>query len=300
MVIRVKVEGCELMKRKSIKIQLKNYFSESKKIIKFSSHLLLANSIGYLNTHLDMLLIGYFLTDEKVGIYAVAVMLARFLLMIPQAIQRISYPLTAEQYGKKNIKQIEKLINILMRYTFVIISILGLITIFFGEFLIHLMYPRHTIFLNAFFPMVILIIGFSLYSISVSIGGTFTALGKPDITLKLRSLAVVGNILLNIYLIPIYGLIGGAIATAISVNISMCFNFYILKNKMDYRINFTWMIVGISSFIIIILIYFTFYNLINPYILSVILFGVYVIIIFVGKIVTQKDTHFFQKIILKK
>ena len=128
--------------------------------------------------------------------------------------------------------------------------------------------------------------------------GASYAIGKVNITLKTSAIAAIVNICLNIILIPKYGIVGGALATIISLMFSMSFVLIMLIKIAKIKINFYWMILGFSSFLIISIIYL-FINILNQYILIIILFPIYILIIYLGRIITQEDTQFIRKNIFK-
>jgi O-antigen/teichoic acid export membrane protein len=289
-----------LIRNYEIKIQIKGHLAKSKELFGFSKYLFLSFQVGFFNTNLDIFLIGYFLTDEHVGIYAVAVMIARFFLTIPEAISRVVLPMTSEFYKKKYYKKIENALMLIMRYSFIIASILGLLIIFFGKLILRLVFPSHPEFLDAYIPMVILIVGTIVHSIVYSIGGLFIAIGRPDTYLKIVSISTFINFCLNISLIPRYGIVGGALATSTSFFASFILFYVWVKRIEKIDINFTWLITAFPIFLSLVIIFLIGQSILNPYLMVIFLFPIYIIIIFLSKLITQRDIQFVKEIIIKK
>jgi len=108
---------------------LYDFLSTTKELIKFGSRLFLANIIWVTNTYTDTLLVGYFLTDKDVGIYAVAVAVARVLRMLSGIVSTVTYPAISEYHSKGLKDSIEILINEVMRYVLTFLSVIGLFVI---------------------------------------------------------------------------------------------------------------------------------------------------------------------------
>ena len=74
-------------------------------LLSFGIRTVIGNSVILINYYADTLMIGYFLTEEAVGVYSVAVILSQFLWLIPDSIQKITYPIISEYHGKKGVKK---------------------------------------------------------------------------------------------------------------------------------------------------------------------------------------------------
>ncbi len=185
----------------------------------FGFYVVLGNSIGFLNTQIDSILIGYYLNPAEVGIYAVAVLLAQTLTLIPSAVQRVTAPATATLYGKGDIEGVRNVVFSTMKKSFLIsggiavtIAVLGqhLITIFFtGEFL------------SSYIPLLILLLGYTIFAPIMAVGATLSSIGKVHIPFRISAVCGVLNVVLNILLIPYLGINGAAIATTVSLIVNL-------------------------------------------------------------------------------
>ena len=189
-------------------------YSTIKEISWFGFYVVLANSIGMTNTQIDSLMIGHFMTEADVGYYAVAIIFMQGVILLPQAIQSVTTPLIAIHYRKREFEKIQQLIKNTMLKTFVIIVCISVILAVFGKFLIGLIFTEE--FLPAYTPMVILLIGYSICAPIGSVGNTLTCVGKVNVVFKVTALAALINTVLNLMLIPKYGIVGAAVATSIS------------------------------------------------------------------------------------
>jgi O-antigen/teichoic acid export membrane protein len=178
----------------------------------FGIYVVLGNSIGFLNTQVDSIMLGYYLNPAEVGIYAVAVLLAQTLTLLPSAVQRITGPTIATLHGKGDIQKIRGIIISTMKKIFLISAVLALFIAASGQFLIEFLFKSE--FLPAFTPLLILLLGKTIYSPFMAVGSTLASIGKVHISFRIAAVCAIVNLVLNIILIPNFGIVGAAIATA--------------------------------------------------------------------------------------
>lgn len=181
----------------------------------FGFYVVLANSIGMISTHIDILMVGYFMDEAEVGYYAVAIVLIQGMTLLPNAVQAVTTAAIARYYGKNDYENIIKLIKKSVIMIFAINILISLLLILFGHFLIKMVFG--TDFLSAYTPLLVLLVGYFIYTPIHSVNGTLPSIGKVTIMFKISFVGVVINTFLNILLIPIYGIAGAAIATSIAL-----------------------------------------------------------------------------------
>lgn len=194
---------------------------------RFGLYVVLANSMGIINTQADSLLIGYFMDETEVGYYAIAIILIQCIILLPNAIERVTYPITAAYFGQNDYQNIIKLVKSTILKTFIITAFFSMILAVFGRLIITVFFTEE--FLPAYIPLLILLVGYAIYAPIVSVGGTLAGIGKIDVVFKITGLAALINILFNLILIPKYGILGAAIATSLSLIFMSTTVFYILR-----------------------------------------------------------------------
>lgn len=206
----------------------------------FGFYIVLGNSIAFLNTQIDSILIGYYLNPTEVGIFAVAVLLAQTLTLVPSAVQHVTAPVTTRLYAKGDLVRIRKLISSTIKKSFFgSIAIAGFIGII-GQFLITFFFTAE--FLPAYIPLIILLVGKVIYVPIMAVGFTFAAIGKVRIRFYIAAACSILNLVLNMVLIPFAGIIGAAVATSVAlivncgINIAMM-NYY-LRDKIVKEIHY--------------------------------------------------------------
>jgi len=199
-------------------------------LTRFSIKLMAANSVNLVNTRVDLLLVGYFLGETAVGHYSITTMLARVLILIGGAIQTVTYPVTAEYFGANKREEAARLIQKSAYFSFFILSVLGILLVFYAEQLIR---AYNLDFLPAVMPTKILTACVIFYGAAGSIGGSFASFGRPKVALKLSALSAATNVVLNMILIPALGLEGAALATGLSLFVVALLYVPVLRRVMD-------------------------------------------------------------------
>lgn len=227
--------------RDYFEIVIYDYVPTTKLILKFGSQIFGANAINMINYHADIILIGYFLTDKDVGYYGVAVALSKFFWILPQAIQRITYPATSEYWHIRNHLAIKTMIDKSIKYTSCVLFPIGLAVGFFSNDIIYLIFGDG--FKYSVLPLQILLIGTVINgSMQRPIGSILYSIGMPELNLKIFMIAAIVNIMLNLLLIPYLGIAGAAIGTIVSfLLITVLILFYVSK-RTKFTIDFNWFI----------------------------------------------------------
>ena len=197
-----------------------------KELAWFGFYVVLANSIGLINTQIDSLMIGYFMDETEVGYYAVAIIFMQIITILPQSVQRIVTPSIATYYGKKDFENIRKLIKNAIIKTFIAIVFISAFIVCFGKFMITSIFTDA--FAPAYIPMLVLLIGYSIFAVFVPIGGCLASIGKVQILYRIGAISAILNVLLNITLIPQFGIVGAAGATSISLIFIRITNLYFI------------------------------------------------------------------------
>jgi O-antigen/teichoic acid export membrane protein len=173
-----------------------------------------ANAIQFLNYRLDILLVSFFLDATSVGIYSVAVNFAEVLWYVPTSIGTILFPhvaTTTDAVANVVTARTTRQTLLLMAFASVGVAIASpwLIPWWFG--------PEFLPSVNA---LLILLPGVLLFSVAKIIGNDFSGRGLVITNGIVSALALVINSLLNIVLIPKYGINGASLASSISYTVA--------------------------------------------------------------------------------
>jgi O-antigen/teichoic acid export membrane protein len=161
---------------------------------------------------------------SDLGFYSVSINIAELVLIIPSAIGTVLFP---HLTGLIRDEQKEK-----MAQSGRINSFIGL----FGSILIAIIsYPFIFIvfgkqFLPAFGPLLLLLPGIFAMTLNYSYSNYINSIGKPMIGTMFFAIGLVVNILINYFLIPVYGMWAAAVSSSITyIGITLLFIFYISR-----------------------------------------------------------------------
>jgi O-antigen/teichoic acid export membrane protein len=241
--------------KKYFSFDLQDYVRNSREILSFSSKVFSINAINQINYYVDTVLIGYFLVSTQVGYYSIAVGLSRFLWIIPGSIQTITFPATSEYWSRNDRQAMFLMFDKSMKYSACVLLPVGMCLAFFAEDVITLVYGAE--YTLATSPLIILLVAtIAGGATSRSIGATLAAIGRPGLGACIAAAATVPNIVLNIILIPRFGIVGAAIATAVTLLLIPLANLFFIIKYTGFRMDFLWYIkavfmvlAGISAFL---------------------------------------------------
>jgi O-antigen/teichoic acid export membrane protein len=171
--------------------------------------------INALYSNIDVIILGLFLSAKDVGIYKIASQMAIFASFGLQAINVAVGPRFARLYALSEKEKLQRLVTLSARAVLFFNLFVTLFFIIAGKKLLSLVFG--TAFVESYEPLLILLIGQFVNSAAGSVGLILNMTGHENDTVKGRTIALITNIVLNFTLIPILGLIGSAIATAMSM-----------------------------------------------------------------------------------
>lgn len=262
--------------KKFVHFTFSDYKKNTKVLASFGSRLVGTNMIGQIYYYIDTLMIGYFLTITDVGYYAVAISLSRFFWLVPRAIATVAYPAISEYWAKDNHQAVNKLVDKATKYSTCILVFAGMSVIFFATDIITFLFTAE--FLPAVLPLGILVIGTVTSGILRSVGGIFASVGKVNLALKIVAIGAVCDIILNIILIPTYGIIGAATATTASYVLNVGIVIYFLRRELAIKLDTSWytkmaLLIGLSATLFYVL------GFLNHFLSSIIPLLLYIIVV---------------------
>jgi O-antigen/teichoic acid export membrane protein len=225
--------------------------SNSIQIINFGSKTVISNAVNLINYNADILMIGYFMASTDVGVYSVAVMFAKVIWLFPDSVQKITLPLISEYHAKNKQDYIKIVVDKCMKYSFLFLIFSSTFLFFFGAEIVDAIFGIE--FEQAYFPLIILLIGTTIYGTTKSVGSIFASVGKVNLVYKIPLVSAIINIILNFVLIPSYGINGAAFATSFSLVISMCLMLYFMKSILNIKFDYMWYFkaFGVTSSLVI-------------------------------------------------
>ena len=186
-----------------------------KELLLFSLPLLGVAILGMIISWTDILMLGYFKTSDAVGLYNAANPLAQLTYFFSTAMLFIYVPVTTTLYAQNLLPEIRRSYTIVTKWIFSLALPLILIFILFPENVLVPLFGAN--YVAAGQALQILCLGSLIVNLLGPNCATLIAIGETRF-LMWASIAAAGiNVILNIALIPQWGIVGAAIATATSL-----------------------------------------------------------------------------------
>ncbi|NND15980.1 MAG: oligosaccharide flippase family protein [Eudoraea sp.] len=182
--------------------------------IRESLPMMLSSTILVLLGWLDTFVLGIYETDANIGIYNVALKISLLTGFGLQAINSILAPKLAKSHSEGNLNLFKGLIRFSTRINFFSTLIIVVGILIFHRLLLSIFGEE---FVSGAEVLIILCVGQLINAMSGSIGEIMLMTGKQIAYQNIMLVALLLNVVLNFTLIPLYGIFGAAIATALSI-----------------------------------------------------------------------------------
>lgn len=197
-------------------ISFKPNVSYLKGVAVYGTQAYLANIMGFLNYRLDMFLVNWFLNPAAVGFYSISVGLAEKLWLISQAASVVLFPRVAAERDELRRKEFTPLVA---RTVLWVTTLTALALFILTPFIIVFLYSE--VFILATRPLQILLPGIVALSVWRLLANDLAGRGRPMLNTYITGVAVVANVVLNLFWIPRYGIEGAAWASTASYGIAL-------------------------------------------------------------------------------
>ena len=200
-------------------------------LLKISIPLMFAQSVQFIMAWTDKLMLGAMTNSEEVGIYHTAFKLSMFAAITLMSINSIASPKFAEMFAQNDMEGLKKVVHQSTKMIFWTSIPLVIIFFLFPGFFLGLFGEEFKVGATAF---ILLSCGRLVSSFSGSVGNILQMTGNQNIYALILLFGAILNIVLNLILIPKYGINGAAISSMSSLivwNLSMVL---VVKNKFGF------------------------------------------------------------------
>jgi O-antigen/teichoic acid export membrane protein len=177
----------------------------------------LIGGAGIVNNQADIIMLGWFRPAEDVGIYRVAVQGAVLVAFGLQVVNAVVAPQFSRLYVQGDMKRLQHLVTLSARISLLIAIPVVLVFSTVGDTIVSWVFGVE--YVGAYLPLTILAIGQLINAGFGSVGFLLNMTGHERIVSKILWQTASLNIILNLALIPYFGLAGAAIASTISLSI---------------------------------------------------------------------------------
>jgi len=185
-----------------------------KELLLFSLPLFGVAMLGMVINWTDFLMLGYFKISEVVGLYNAAVPLAHLIPLTLSSMAFIYLPIASQLYSQNLIGEMKRSYQVLTKWIFSVSFPLFLLLFLFPQTILSFFFGAG--YAQATTALKILSVGFIFRTFLGANGMTLLVMGKTRLLMWASLLAAGLNVILNIILIPQWGITGAAIASLTS------------------------------------------------------------------------------------
>jgi len=193
-------------------LEMKN--SVLPEVVRYSLPFTVTGLASFVYRSIDIFLILYLLDSGAVGLYGVAYAFAQFIGMFSTAFSYLSTPVSSRLEDDDRVDEAVAVQETIARWIVIATTAALVPMALFAADLLALIYrPAYG---DAGLVLIILIIGFAIKNVLQTHGPILEALGKSRLAAINTTAAATVNVVVNLALIPKYGIEGAALATTLS------------------------------------------------------------------------------------
>ena len=199
--------------------------------------LLLMSGFQIVLNRADVLTVGTLLGAEEAGLYNAAARTGRLLSFLLSASNAIVAPMISEYWAEGDLKGLQNLVALVIQWVFwpSLILAIGLFT--FSR-------PILRVFGGAFdvaWPVLVLVgCGQLVNAVTGPVGYLLGLTGHERASAWVFGISAAVNVLLNVLLIPVFGIIGGGLATMVSVGLQNLWLVFLVESEIGVSIFSAW------------------------------------------------------------
>lgn len=183
-------------------------------LLAFSLPLMFSVATSVLLNHVDNLLIGYYLTSNQVGIYDSAFTVSRLILAPASSFAFLFLPTISSLHADNDLGAMRNLYKLVTKWIVILVIPVFLMLFAFPATVLGAVFgPSYT---QGAIVLRIITFGFFIRVLAGLCGETVKSLGKSQLILYVQVVIGGMNIGLNLLLIPTFGILGAALASAAS------------------------------------------------------------------------------------
>ncbi|KAB1198506.1 MULTISPECIES: flippase [Haloferax] len=202
----------------------------SRRLLKYSAPLTLTMGSNVINSHADRILLGVFRGPEAIAFYTLGKQISDFLIVPARSLGIGSSPTLGEQKANDEEDHAARLYEEVFRYTVAIYAPAAAGVVLIADPMIRL------VFGSAYAGAVPVLQIFSVFmfvrALNVITSDGLDYLGRANMRATAKASTSVGNIVLNVLLIPPFGIIGATIATVLTYSVYVAAQLYLIMDEL--------------------------------------------------------------------
>ncbi len=187
---------------------------QAKKLVLFSLPVFASGFLSFIILRTDIFMLGIFRSVGEVGIYRACSQIAFSLFIFLGSFNAVFSPVISDLYNRGQFRKLKFLFKTVTKWIFLLTLPFSILVGIYGKEILSLFGKG---FVIGYHPLVILMFAQIIYCGTGNLEGVLIMSGNQKIMLYNNIFIAFLNILLNLFLIPRYGLAGAAAATGLSL-----------------------------------------------------------------------------------
>lgn len=203
----------------------------SKSLLSYGRYIFLRSSGSYIYSWMDVAILGLFVSTGLVGAYEIAWRVASFGLQLTNAIRESIFPGISQLHARGELEEIRQLIYRWVQppLYLTIPALFGALVI--GDEVLRVPFGQQVV---VAFPVLVIFMGEKIMRTGhLLFSAAVFAMDRPDLGYRGEVTGLSINLVLNLVLIPKFGILGAAVATATSSVVTALVNGYYLSTMID-------------------------------------------------------------------
>lgn len=204
------------------------------RIIRYSVPLAATRGANVLDKHIDTILIGFFLNPLAVGFYTLGKQINAFLLGPARSLGFTISPTFGEQKARDELDRAARVYETALEHTLLLYVPAAAGVIVVAEPAVRIIFGEG--WLGAV-PVVQILSGFLLLQAVTNVTSDgIDYLGRARFRAIAKGVTSIGNFVLNVLLIPRFGVVGAASATVVTHSVYVLLNLYIINQEFSLSV----------------------------------------------------------------
>lgn len=200
----------------------------------FGRFIFLRSSGSYIYSWMDVLILGFFVSTSLIGAYEIAWRIASLGLQLTNAIRESIFPQISNLHTEGKLNEISELLYqwIQLPLYLTIPALAGALVL--GREVLSIPFGPEVV---VAFPVLIIFMAEKIMrTVHLLYSAAVFAMDRPELGYRGEAVGLMTNFVLNLGLIPVFGILGAAAATTISSIVTALINGYYLSHIVDLPI----------------------------------------------------------------
>lgn len=205
----------------------------SRELIAFSTPIIAILIASTINANFSTVMLSSLRSLGDVAMYQIALPIANIVMILAGSIAIIALPLTSELWAKHNMKQLRRIIELLLKALFAVVIPMVIIFITFPELVIGMLFGESYLQANGILQLLSVAVIFqSLVMVSSSL---LLGIGDTRTLVKIAFLITATNVITSIVLIPTFGIMGAAMSLLVTYVVGTFAHIYASRKRIKFR-----------------------------------------------------------------